>query len=85
MWSREGLNLIENPQGAVVKAEISEGLGDLPAFDEKSTVTGHAGKGEIGGIDGSNIPKVRDQNPAVGILNKLAYSRTRWMFSRQTG
>ncbi len=43
MWGGEGLNLIEDVQGAVMKAEIADGLGNSPLFDKEGTVSGHTG------------------------------------------
>ncbi len=54
-----------------MKTKVSDGPRYTPFFDKEGPIASHAGEGQIGGIDWSNIPKVRDENSAPGFSNKF--------------
>jgi hypothetical protein len=49
-----------------VKPEIPDGRGDLSVFDQKRSVARHAGQGQVGRIDGADLPENRLQDAQFG-------------------
>jgi len=54
-----------------MESEILDRRDDLSLFHKKRPIAGHAGQGEVTGVDGSDVPKVRDKNGAFCALDEI--------------
>ena len=58
-----------------MEPEILHGGHDLSLLNEEGPIPGHPGEGQISKINWSNVPKIRDQNGSVRLLDKVSNGR----------
>jgi len=67
----QGLNPVERPQRALVKAKILHCRNDRSLLNKKRAVSGHSGQSQIGRIDRSNVPEVRHEDGALRVFDHI--------------